>query len=195
MGVNTNSADLMAAIRLASVGDAHRLSAFASRVFEETFAAQNTREDLNAYLSSAFNDARQLSEIEDPNTITLLAENGAALVGYAQLRVSEPPSCVPDRHAIELVRFYVDRALHGRGLAHTLMRVVLEAVSPRARTIWLGVWERNPRAIAFYVKWGFVDVGSHVFALGSDHQTDRIMWRVGTVTDAPVSWVSHDQSP
>jgi RimJ/RimL family protein N-acetyltransferase len=177
MYMNTESAEPTAAIRPASSRDAHRLSAFARRMFQETFAAQNTPEDMNVYLSSAFNDARQLSEIEDTDTITLLAENGATLVGYAQLRRSEPPRCVPDRHAIELVRFYVDRALHGRGLAHRLMQATLEAASARAGTMWLGVWERNARAIAFYEKWDFVDVGSHAFVLGSDRQTDRIMWR------------------
>jgi diamine N-acetyltransferase len=95
--------------------------------------------------------------------------------------VGEPPDCVPDRQAIELVRFYVNRALHGRGLAHTLMQAALAAASPRARTMWLGVWERTARAIAFYAKWGFVDVGSHVFVLGSDRQIDRIMWRADTM--------------
>jgi ribosomal protein S18 acetylase RimI-like enzyme len=84
---------------------------------------------------------------------------------------------VPDRHAIELVRFYVDAALQGRGLAHTLMQAALSAAAQRARTMWLGVWERNARAIAFYAKWGFIDIGDHVFMLGSDRQTDRIMWR------------------
>jgi diamine N-acetyltransferase len=178
--VNTDSDEPMSAIRPATSRDAQRLSAFASRMFRETFAAQNRPEDMTAYLSSAFNDARQLSEIEDPDAVTLLIEHGSTLLGYAQLHVSEPPDCVPDRQAMELVRFYVDRALHGRGLAHTLMEATLAAASPRAQTIWLGVWERNARAIAFYAKWGFVDVGSHVFALGSDRQRDRIMWRAHT---------------
>jgi GNAT superfamily N-acetyltransferase len=67
---------------------------------------------------------------------------------------------------------YVDRTLHGRGIAHTLMRAALSAASPRSLTIWLGVWERNTRAIAFYTKWGFVDVGHQLFVLGSDRQTE-----------------------
>jgi len=57
------------------------------------------------------------------------------------------------------------------------MRATLTAASPRSRSMWMGVWERNTRAIAFYTKWGFVDVGEHVFPLGSDRQTDRVMWR------------------
>ena len=45
-------------------------------------------------------------------------------------------------------------------------------------TLWLGVWEHNPRARAFYRKWGFVEVGTHIFVLGSDPQTDILMQRV-----------------
>jgi ribosomal protein S18 acetylase RimI-like enzyme len=43
------------------------------------------------------------------------------------------------------------------------------------RTLWLGVWERNPRAIAFYTKCGFVDVGAHAFFFGTEEQSDRVM--------------------
>jgi diamine N-acetyltransferase len=176
--------ELITTIRPASRIDAHRLSSFARRAFQQTFAGQNSPEDMEVYLSSTFNDARQRSEIEDPDCLALLAEDGPTLLGYAQLRVGNAPPCVPDRDAIELVRFYVDHALHGRGLAHTLMQATLAAASRRARTVWLGVWERNARALAFYRKWGFVDVGSNIFVLGKDRQTDRVMWRADTMSDA-----------
>jgi GNAT superfamily N-acetyltransferase len=164
-------------IRAAVTVDADRLSQFGRRMFEKTFASQNTPENMRVYLASTFSEVRQLEELDDPATITILAEDGGVLVGYAQLHADEPPSCVPDRRAIELVRFYVDRALHGSGVAHTLMRATLQAASPRAQTVWLGVWERNARAIAFYTKWNFVDVGEQVFVLGSDRQIDRVLWR------------------
>ena len=168
------------AIRRAVPADADRVSDFARRLFHETFAAHNAPEDMEAYLSSAFTPSQQLAEIEDARSITLLAEQQDALVGYAQLRAGEPPDCVSERSAIELVRFYVDRALHGSGVAQALMTAVDAAAAGRARTIWLGVWEHNPRAIAFYLKCGFVDVGSHPFQLGRDLQTDRIMSRAST---------------
>jgi diamine N-acetyltransferase len=167
----------MTRIRTATRDDAQRLSEFASRTFRETFAAQNTPENMEAYLSYAFSDARQSAEIKDPNTITLLADEDGTLVGYAQLATRMPPLCVPDRGAIELVRFYVDRACHGRGIAQQLMQAVEHAAVARGQAIWLGVWEHNLRAIAFYQKCGFADVGSHEFLLGTDRQTDRIMWR------------------
>jgi ribosomal protein S18 acetylase RimI-like enzyme len=167
----------MIAIRPATVADAARLSEFACRTFHETFAARNRPEDMAAYLSGAFSVAKQLAEIEDLDTITLLVEDNAVLVGYAQLRRGEAPACVPDSNTIELVRFYVDRARHGRGIAQTLMQAVMTAAIRKAESIWLGVWEHNQRAIRFYEKCGFVDVGSHVFYLGADPQTDRIMRR------------------
>ena len=85
---------------------------------------------------------------------------------------------------MELKRFYIDRAWQGAGLAQALMRATLDAaIVSGARTLWLGVWEHNPRAIAFYRKFGFVEVGMHDFMLGRDRQTDLIMARP-VMTDA-----------
>jgi len=77
-----------------------------------------------------------------------------------------------------VVRFCVDRPWHGRGLAQTLMAATADtARAAGGSTLWLGVWERNGRAIAFYRKCGFEDVGTHSFVLGDDHQRDRVLVR------------------
>jgi ribosomal protein S18 acetylase RimI-like enzyme len=82
---------------------------------------------------------------------------------------------------VELARFYVDRPWHGRGVARELMDAARAAArNLGGRTFWLGVWEHNPRAIAFYAKCGFRDVGSHKFLVGSDLQTDRVMVHTGS---------------
>ena len=79
---------------------------------------------------------------------------------------------------LELKRLYVVRAWHGRGVAHALMEAAIAAARARgAQTLWLGVWEHNPRAFAFYSKYGFTRVGEHVFQLGSDSQTDWVLER------------------
>ncbi len=88
----------------------------------------------------------------------------------------EVPDCVAGPGAIELWRFYVLREWHGQGIAQALMeRVRAEAAARGAATLWLGVWDQNPRAQAFYRKCGFVDVGDHVFLFGTDPQRDRVM--------------------
>jgi diamine N-acetyltransferase len=167
-------------VRRAGAADAATLAAFAERTFRVTFAADNNAADMDVYCLQAFSIATQDAEIADPAVETLLMEDGAgALVAYAQLRQSRTPPEVTGPSPIELVRFYVDRERHGRGLAQRLMAEVVAAARARsARTIWLGVWEKNFRAVAFYQKEGFVDVGAHDFVLGTDRQTDRVMARL-----------------
>lgn len=158
----------MIAIRRATTADAAPLAVFARRCFDETFAAYNTREDMEAYLSKAFGKRQQHAEITDPDWVTLLAESGGAIAGFAQIKLE--PEC------IEIHRFYVDRAFHGKGVAQSLMAESEAIAAARAaKRVWLGVWERNDRAIAFYKKCGFRDCGSQQFILGSDVQTDRVM--------------------
>ena len=90
----------------------------------------------------------------------------------------DAPECVTVRPSAEVARFYVDRPWHGGGVARLLMEAALEDIRGRgAHGAWLGVWEHNVRAVRFYAKHGFRDIGAHVFVLGSDVQSDRIMWR------------------
>ena len=164
----------MIPIRRAAAADAAALAAFARRIFDETFAAHNTREDMESYLSKAFGETQQRAEIRDPDWITLIAEKDGAIAGFAQIRL-EPES-------IEINRFYVDSAFHGKGIAQSLMAEAEQIAAARgSKRIWLGVWERNDRAIAFYRKCGFRDCGSQQFVLGTDVQTDRVMEKRLTV--------------
>jgi ribosomal protein S18 acetylase RimI-like enzyme len=166
----------MAIIRHGTIADAPALAAFAARTFMETFEATNNAADMAVYMERTYGVAQQTAELSNPDVTTLVAHRDHALVAYAQVRRAPPPAVVPDRAAIELHRFYVDRPAHGTGVAQLLMAAVCDAARAiGGRHLWLGVWEHNPRAIAFYRKSGFHDVGSHVFVLGSDRQTDRVM--------------------
>jgi ribosomal protein S18 acetylase RimI-like enzyme len=163
-------------IRRAVADDAPRLAEFARRTFVETFGPDNTPEDMALHVAKAFGPAIQLGEIRDDDVVTLLAELDTTLAGFAQVRRAPPPDCVTGPLPVELLRFYVDRPFHGRGIAPSLMRAVEQVARDLGgRTLWLGVWERNPRAIAFYTKCGFVDVGAHAFFFGTEEQSDRVM--------------------
>jgi ribosomal protein S18 acetylase RimI-like enzyme len=97
-------------------------------------------------------------------------------VGFGQLRAGAAPAGVGGRSPREIYRLYVAEAWHGRGVAQPLMRRLIEqALGSGADGVWLGVWEHNPRAIAFYRKSGFVEVGEHTFVLGTDRQRDLVM--------------------
>jgi len=163
-------------IRRGTPADAPALAVFAPRTFAEAFGPDNRPEDLRAHLEASFGVEQQLRELCDPRLVTLLAHQGDALLGFAQVRPIAPPAGLHLEHPVELQRFYVDRPAHGTGVAQLLMRAAREAaVQFGGRHLWLGVWERNARAIAFYAKAGFVDVGSKDFFVGSDRQTDRVL--------------------
>ncbi|WP_018973680.1 GNAT family N-acetyltransferase [Rudaea cellulosilytica] len=165
-------------VRRASAADAATLAALAERTFRDTFTEVNTPENMAAHAAASYGIDKQREEIESDRIRTLLVELDGVVAGYAQLRNGHHPDCVSAENAIELWRFYIDRSGIGRGLAQRLMQaVVAEAAEWNGRALWLGVWEHNPRAIAFYRKCGFVEVGAHVFRLGDDAQTDLIMQR------------------
>jgi len=165
-------------IRRGTIADAGLLSELGARTFSETFAADNTPEDLAAYVATSFNVAQQTAELEDPASTFLIAEVNGHAAGYAQLHEGEPEEGVEGAKPVELVRLYVSREWLGRGVGEQLMRACIdEAQQTGHETIWLGVWERNARAQAFYRKWNFREVGEHVFQLGSDQQRDILMER------------------
>jgi diamine N-acetyltransferase len=163
-------------IRTAVPQDAAALAELAKTTFYDTFAAGNNAADMALHLARAYGVAQQTAELQDPRLTTLLVEVDGKSVAYAMVRDQPPPACVTGPRPIELWRFYVRQAWHGRGVAAVLMaRVRDEARARGARTLWLGVWEHNDRARAFYAKCGFTDVGEHVFLFGTDPQTDRVM--------------------
>lgn len=182
------------AIRAAVAADAAALAAFGERTFREAFGADNRPDDIDAYVAETYGEARQAAELADPDRTTLVsvAPDGS-LAGFAQLRLGPAPASVRGPRPVELLRFYVDRPWQGRGVAQTLMTAALDAARSRgAATVWLGVWERNLRAIAFYRSCGFGDVGGQEFVLGSDRQADRVMARSLGALQEPPEDDSHD---
>jgi diamine N-acetyltransferase len=163
-------------VRRGVPADAAMLADLGARTFQETFAADNRPEDMAAHLASTFARDLQARELADPARSYLIAEVDGQVAGYALLHHGAAPACAELARPVELARFYVDRPWHGLGVARDLMAAVeREALDRGGNDLWLGVWERNLRAIAFYEKCGFRDVGSQTFQLGGDTQHDRVM--------------------
>jgi ribosomal protein S18 acetylase RimI-like enzyme len=131
---------------------------------------------MDLHCARNFRPEIQHGEISDPQWITILAEDDGGLVGFAQLRRESTTIGIPVARPAELHRLYVVRERHGRGVAHDLMRAVIAAAAREgADCVWLGVWEGNPRAIAFYRKHGFRTAGEKAFTVGRDRQRDLVM--------------------
>lgn len=169
----------MVSIRVAEAGDAAVLAELGRRTFHETFAADNTPEDMAAYTAEAFAVERVAAEIGEPGSVYLVAELRHIAAGFARLAPEPPPAGVTGPAPVRLVKLYVSADSIGTGVGAVLMRACLEwARAAGHRTLWLGVWEHNHRAKAFYERWGFIPVGFEAFRLGSDDQTDVLMQRV-----------------
>ena len=165
-------------IRTATAADTEMLNGFARRVFYEAFAPMNSPGNMEAYMSQNFTTQNFSAQMADPRVIFLIAEIGAAPAAFAKLYDGDVPECVGGPEPVEIERFYVDGQFHGKGVAQTLMQACFDCARQSGHgTIYLGVWENNHRAIAFYRKCGFEFVGSHVFQLGDEAQNDFFMER------------------
>jgi GNAT superfamily N-acetyltransferase len=166
------------AIRRATPADAELIAELGARTFAETFAIDNTPEDMSAYLQEYFSPERQASELADSSAIFLIAEINGEAAGYAQLQSGKGSPCVAASNPIELARLYSAREWLGRGVGEALMRACVDEAKRAGHDIlWLGVWERNERARRFYIRWGFQKAGEQIFQLGNDPQTDWVMAR------------------
>lgn len=166
-------------VRYATADDDTLLSELGARTFNDTFAADNTPENMTSYLADSFSPEKQAAELEDPRSVFLIAEADDAAVGFARLKEGHPTAAIMGAHPIQLVRMYACKEWIGHGVGATLMRACLKEAEKRScDTVWISVWENNTRAQIFYRKWGFVEAGTQIFQLGDDPQNDLLMKRM-----------------
>lgn len=178
MRIETETSTANVTIRRGKVTDAAMLAELGARTFSETFAVDNSAEDMSDYLAAAFSTAQQSAELADASSLFLIAETNGVAVGYAMLRSGTALDNIQGGRPIEIVRLYVLQERLGSGVGAALMQECIhEAKLQGYETLWLGVWEHNARAQAFYRKWNFHEVGTHIFQLGNDPQTDLLMQR------------------
>lgn len=165
-------------IRRALIADASLLADIGRRSFDEAFTPTNDAQSMSEYMDQAFNAEVQAEELADPDNQFFIADIDGTAAGYAMLRAGSVEPGITGDKPIELVRLYALQSWLGRGVGAALMDHCLTiARASDHDIIWLGVWEFNPRAQAFYRKYGFEEVGTHVFHLGPEAQTDLLLQR------------------
>lgn len=164
------------ALRRATPGDAPSLAVLAERTFRDAFGARNSPENIDFHCAKHFSPDIQAREINDRGLVTMLAVENGEFIGFSQLALAKPQAHVAGERPAELHRMYVVTERQGKGVAQALMeQAIADAAAAGADCLWLGVWEHNPRAMAFYRKSGFEIVGSHPFMLGHERQRDLVM--------------------
>lgn len=179
-------------IRKATASDSKALAALGVEVFTATFAHSCTKEQLQAFLDEAYTPEAIAKDIADNSKDVLVAteedDNDSSsstpggsgkLLGFMYLTRGSSEPCVDHlERPVELQRLYIALGAHGKGLGKALSLAADERAREQGfKTIWLGVWEENHKAQAFYRKMGYERIGEHVFDVGGDLQTDEIWWK------------------
>lgn len=165
-------------IRLANRDDAELIADMSRITFYDAFAKDNSKEDMDFFLNEQFTKAALKKEVEEANGIFMLAYVNNDAAGYARMRLKNSENILAEESAIEIARIYAMPSAIGKGVGSALMQKCIDVAAEQNKTvIWLGVWEKNERAIAFYTRWGFNKFSEHSFLLGSDLQTDWLMKR------------------
>jgi len=144
--------------------------------YYDTFKDHNSPENMTAYLDKAF-DLKQLEkELTNPCSEFYLIYSNEEPAGYLKVNVDEAQTEAMGADSLEVERLYIRRKFHKQGLGKHLMNKAIEIATEQGKgKVWLGVWENNENALAFYTKLGFVQTGAHSFYMGDDEQLDWIM--------------------
>ena len=167
---------MMVTIRECRPSDLAILRELAVRTFDEAFRTLVTPEIMQAYLQEAFSPARLDAELRQPASNFYFLYVEEMLAGYFKVNEAGAQTDLQDPASLELERIYVQKAFQGQGLGRIMLADVERIARQRGKTyIWLGVWELNTSAIAFYERYGFRKTGTHDFYMGGERQTDYLM--------------------
>ncbi len=165
-------------IRDATKADAGMIADISRSTFYQTFAPYNTPEDIDKFMVEQFSREKLIAQVGAPGNIFFMAYLNNEMLGYVRMVEGPNPEGLGKLRAIEIARIYAVSNAIGKGVGSKLMQEAIDiAFKKKKEAIWLGVWEKNQRAIEFYTKWGFEKFGVHDFVLGNDVQTDWLMMR------------------
>ncbi|KON69380.1 GNAT family acetyltransferase [Peribacillus butanolivorans] len=156
--------------------DSRKLQEISYETFNETFKHQNSPENMNAYLERAFNLKQLEKELSNISSQFFFVYFNNEVAGYLKVNTNEAQSEEMGAESLEIERIYIKKKFQKHGLGKYLLNKAMEiAMERNKKKIWLGVWEKNENAIAFYKKLGFVQTGVHSFYMGDEGQMDFIM--------------------
>jgi ribosomal protein S18 acetylase RimI-like enzyme len=163
-------------ISKATLKDIHKLQKISRDTFIETFASVNSEENIKKYLEDCLSVEVLTGELNNSNSQFYLAILEDDVTGYLKVNFREAQTELKDQNTLEIERIYVSKKYHGKSMGQLLYeKAVQVAAELRADFLWLGVWEKNARAISFYKRNGLIEFDKHIFLLGDDAQTDIMM--------------------
>ncbi|MEA1786397.1 GNAT family N-acetyltransferase [Arenibacter sp. GZD96] len=159
-----------------TLADLEAVSKLSKSTFCTAFEAQNNPEDFKTYVEFAFDKKKLKQELLCVHSSFYFAYYNDILAGYFKTNESTAQTDLKIEEALEIERIYVTKDFQGKGLGHNMIQYIKQiAFAKEKRFLWLGVWEKNTKAIAFYQREGFIQFGTHPYSIGTDQQTDWLM--------------------
>ncbi len=167
----------------AAVKDAAVISQIGAKTFIDTYETDGYNAELRTYIDQYFTENNMLKILRTKQSTVFMIEVNTESVGYCRLTNEQSLECVNTQSPLEIEKFYIDRQWHGKGLAQELMVYCEDFARSNDFTgLWLTVWKYNARAIAFYKKLGFKDIGTYYVQIGSGKHENRVMLKKLTAT-------------
>ncbi|MBL7888067.1 MAG: GNAT family N-acetyltransferase [Bacteroidia bacterium] len=159
-----------------TITELEQLQKIGKQTFFETFSSDNTEENMSKYLEEGFSIKKLEQELSHPDSEFYFASLNNQVIGYLKINFGDSQTELKDKNALEIERIYVLKEFHGKNVGQQLYEKAISiARKLQVNYVWLGVWEKNTRAIHFYKKNGFIEFDKHIFRLGDDEQTDIMM--------------------
>ncbi|HWL23961.1 MAG TPA: GNAT family N-acetyltransferase [Ureibacillus sp.] len=163
-------------IKKCTLEDLQVLQEISYETFNETFKDQNSPENMKTYLERAFNSKQLEKELKNSSSQFYFVYFHGEVAGYLKVNMNDAQSEDMGEDSLEIERIYLKKQFQKHGLGKYLFNQAVEvAIEHNAKKVWLGVWEKNENAIAFYEKMGFIQTGTHSFYMGDEEQNDFIM--------------------
>ncbi|ASZ12138.1 GNAT family N-acetyltransferase [Chitinophaga pendula] len=165
-------------IHITSVGvtEIEELQRISIQTFVDTFASHNAERDMAQYLEESFSQEKLMAELGDAGSAFYFARSGEQVIGYVKINTGAAQTEVLGDRALEIERIYVRKEYHGKNIGQLLYEQAFRIAREKDMDfVWLGVWEKNARALRFYEKNGFSPFGQHIFRLGGDDQIDILV--------------------
>lgn len=161
-----------------TVDDVETLAEISRETFSDTFAHTTTAEDLQLHLDTAYDTRKLVKELNNPESEFYFAVVDGRVEGYLKINWGQAQSePMPENYA-EVERLYLRTSAKRKGIGSALMNFSVGRARALGKTmLWLGVWEHNESAKAFYAAFGFEKFGEHAYPIGNDPQTDWVMQR------------------
>lgn len=165
-------------LALVSLAQIQTLQDIAIETFRATYTGTSDDNDMELYITDAFSLPQLQASLTHTDTAYYFLYKGAHIVGYCKIVWGEKPPQLPEENWARLERIYIRQPYWRQGVGTVMLQMITERIQQRqVKNLWLGVWEKNQRAIQFYEKNGFQNAGIIYFPFGNSIDTDFLMWK------------------